>query len=220
MALELHPADNQPINARFGDAVWLTSFITPDNPDILLKHQQITRNIPEARAQIVALWRYVSRLPYRETIKAKLTAGGRTFSRKDTWFYPAEIMQVRQSNCANRSFLLASLLKNTLPDPNQVYVTFGYLNLQSPGAHAWVTLDNVGDRFIIETTQPNLPNPFIRASEAVAYEDIVYFNQEKVYTVGRVSGQEIAAVLNSEFKIKTIEFLEGYLCEHCLSLEG
>ena len=218
MAFQLVPADNQPIDSRFGDAIWLTDLVTPGNPDILLKYQEVTRNISSPREKIIALWRYVSRLPYRETIKAKLTAAGKTVTQKDTWFYPAEVVQVRQSNCANKSFLLASLLKNLLPDPGQVYCTFGYLNLQSPGAHAWVTLDKIGDRFIIETTQPNLPNPFIRASEALVYESIVYFDEQMVYTVSEASKQKIAAVLNSEFKIKTIEFLEGYLCEHCLSL--
>lgn len=219
MTLQLTQTDNQPIDSRFGDALWLTDLITPNNPDVLLKYQEVTSGIPNAKDKIIALWQYVSRLPYRETIKAKLSAGGKTVSQKDTWFYPAETVWVRQSNCANKSFLLTSLLKNILPDSGQVYCTLGYVHLENTGAHAWVTLDNVGDTFIIETTQPNLPNPFIRAVSAKAYEDIVYFDDKSVYTI-RNSNQEIAMALNSEFKIQTIEFLEHYLCERCLVLDG
>lgn len=211
-------ADNQPIISRpLHDSVWLTSLITPDNPDVMLKYQELTRGLESTEDRITALWRYVANLPYRETVRARITVNGRTVGQQDTWLFPSETIQVRVSNCANRSFLLTSLLKNELPVDSNIYCMLGHLNIDGIGAHAWSMLNISGIDYILETTQPRLERAFIPVSLAGAYDAVVAFDEKTVYTVD--SGSNIEEILNAQFRICAIPFLEQYLCEKCLVLE-
>jgi len=211
-------ADDQPIQSRFGDSVWLTDYITPHNPDVMLKHQQLVRPGQVAEDATAKLWEYVVTLPYKPNIAAILKAGGQTIPQKDTWFFPAEVMQIRQSNCANRSFLMASLLKNILPAPGQVYCVLGHITVDGIGAHAWVEANIRGKRYIIETTQPKIPRVLMPAERAPDYQGIVYFDDNSVYTV--TGGANIKEVLNAKFGVCAIPFLRQYLCDRCLGLEA
>lgn len=212
--INLTPADPQPIIATpLGDAVWLTSFITPRNPDIRLKYLELTRSLVSTEDRIIALWQYVANLPYKETISSRFSVNGKTVGQSDVWLYPSQIMKVRVSNCANRSFLLASLLKNELSSPGEVYCVFGNLRIDNVGAHAWCLL---GDN-ILETTQPNLEKAFIPVSAATAYQGVLAFDETRVYTLSE--SVNIEAVLNSRFGICAIPFLGDYLCERCMALE-
>jgi hypothetical protein len=211
-------ADNQPIDSRFGDAVWLTSFITPDNPDVRLAHDRIVANIDSLTDRITALWRFVSKIPYRETIGASMNAGGRSLSQPDTWFYPSEEMQVGVGNCANKSFLLTSLLKNELPAPGQVYCVFGELRSNGAvlGNHAWVEALVNGRNNIIETTIGDLSRAMIPAPSLDMYIPKIYFDEGRVYTADI---QNTTDILNRRYGVRAIQFLHDYLCEKCLALE-
>jgi hypothetical protein len=209
-------ADDQPIESRFGEAVWLTDFITPENPDVVLKYQELTKGHTSVPDKTVALWEYVSRLPYKQEIWSTLRVDGRTMTQKDTWFYPAEVMQVRKSNCVNKTFLMTSLLKNVLPKEGDVYGVMGYVTMDGIGGHAWVQVNIGGQDYIIETTQPNLPAAFIPLEKADVYDSKLYFSDKTVYTVDR--SISVAEILNAHFGLCAVEFLRLYLCERCLEL--
>ncbi len=207
--------DNQPIDARFGDSVWLTSFLTPDNPDVKLKYLEITDGLISTRDKIDALWSYVAAFKYKPIIASTLFVGNRKLHQNDTWFFPAEAMLLENLNCANRAFLLASLLKIELPASGQVYCVMGVLS--NSGSHAWVEAQIEGRIFILEATITDKVRAIIPAACLDIYESQVYFDEDKVYTVG---GVDAASVINSRFELKDIPFLENYLCEKCLVLEG
>jgi len=209
-------ADNQPIDARFGDSVWLTSFITPRNPDVRLKYLEITNGIVSTNDKIDALWRYVAEFKYRPVIASTLVAGNRRLHQNDTWFFPAEAMLIEQLNCANRSFLLASLLKNELPVRGQVYCVMGTLANNGAGSHAWVQAQIDGRLYILEATITDKARAIIPVACLDIYKGEVYFDEETVYTT---EGVDAASIINSRFELKDIPFLESYLCEKCLTLE-
>lgn len=207
-------ADNQPIISRpLGNAVWITSFITPNNPDVRLKYEELTEGLYSTEERITALWRYVANFHYNETVNSVTKAGRSTFRQPDTWFYPSETMQLDVSNCANRSFLLASLIKNEIPD---VYCSMGRLRLDGIGGHAWVKITMDGEDYILETTQPNIARAILPVSKVTAYEELLAFNDREVLTY---SNESVELILNSRFGLCALDFLRDYLCERCLELE-
>ena len=210
-------ADNQPINARFGDSVWLTSFITPRNPDVRLKYLEVTNGLVSSNDRIAALWRYVAEFKYKAVIPSTLSTAGRTFRQDDTWFFPAEAMLLKNLNCANRAFLLTSLLKNELPVQAQVYCVMGQLSNNGAGSHAWVEAQIDGRLYILEATITDKAKAILPAACLDMYKAEVYFDEDMVYTADNVN---VTAVINSRFELKDIPFLENYLCEKCLVLEG
>lgn len=215
----LQKADNQPVVARpLGDAIWVTDLITPNNPDVVLKYRELTSGLYSTKSRITALWRYVANLPYRQTIRARVHVDGKSLNQRDSWLFPSETIRVRTSNCANRAFLLTSLLKNEMPRDGEVYAAMGYINLDGIGAHAWCSVNISGESYILETTQPRLESAFIPVSEANAYDGVIAFDKNNVYTIRE--GADIAEMLNAQFGLCSIKFLEQYLCERCLGLEG
>jgi hypothetical protein len=212
----LKVVDNQPISARHGDSFWLTDFITPNNPSVKVKYKELVNNRASVNDRLTALWHYVARQPYRETIPSTLSVGGESIPQHDTWFFPAEAMSIPESNCANRTFLLASLIKNELPELGQVYGTMGYIILDGIGAHAWVTIDIPGGPYIIETTQPNLERAFIPLRDAAAYRPMLYFDESQVLSI--TPEQNPQEILNRPFGLCAVPFLEDYLCQRCVEL--
>mgnify|MGYP001573059683 CR=1 FL=1 len=211
-------ADNQPIDTRFGDATWITDFITPNNPDVILKYQELTEGLTNPDDIIIAIWQYVAMKPYVTLVASKLLVGGKVLVQEDTWFFPAEAMKVGALNCANKAFLLTSLLKNYMLKPGDVYCVVGDLTLGDVGSHAWVEVRRGGRLYIMETTQPNIRYALIPKELAKAYEAKLYFDEKTVYTVdNRVN---IVEVLQADFALDPIQYLETYLCERCLELEG
>jgi len=208
--------DNQPIESRFGDSIWITDLITPDNPSISLLHKQLTNNQMTQENRIRNLWGYVSNLPYKQTVQSRLVAGGKVFKQNDTWFYPSETISIKESNCANKSFLLTSLLKKDYSNLGEIYCVMGFLHLGEIGAHAWVEMNRGDERYIIETTQPSLKRILIPADAAGAYEPLVYFDESSVYTSGR--SVNINQTLSAPFGICAVPFLADYICRDCLSL--
>lgn len=210
--------DNQPIDTRFGDAVWITDFISPNNPDVMLKFRELTKGLSDPNDIAIALWQYVSRQPYVPFMASSLTAAGKTIRQPDTWFYPAESIHLAKGNCANKSFVLASLLKNRFREPGQVYCVVGNITLDGIGAHAWVEINSGGYAYIMETTHPDISQALIPAHLIDAYDAKVYFDDNNVYTADEKV--DAGQVFQSHFGMCAVSFLDTYLCERCLTLEG
>lgn len=83
-------------------------------------------------------------------------------------------------NCANKSFLLTSLLRNFLP-PEEVFCVLGNLYNGKPGGHAWVEVRKNGQDYVLESTQPD--TPIVQASELDRYEEVHYFNDQSIFAV-------------------------------------
>lgn len=210
----LFPHDNQAVSSRFGDAAWITDFITPKNPEVSLVYQQWTAGL-NTKDRVRKLWEKVAAIPYIPYVQAELRVGGVTRRQNDIWLYPCETLQISpSSNCANKSFLLTSLLRNEFP-PGSVYCALGYINLREKGAHAWVELD-MGGQWILETTLPELPNHLIPRATASVYEAVMYFDEKRVYS--QYPDQEVEAVLSEGFTFRALEYLQNYICERCLGL--
>ncbi|MBA7710841.1 hypothetical protein ES703_119789 [subsurface metagenome] len=108
---------------------------------------------------------------YRQFITSRVSVDGRTFVQKDAWLDPAQVIQAGVANCMNRSVLLCSLLRQTLP-PEQVYTVLGNVN---GDGHAWV-LVRLDQDYILETTSPRLPSCFISADSTEIYDPVIFFN--------------------------------------------
>ena len=84
-------------------------------------------------------------------------------------------------NCANKAFLLASLLRNEF-DPGEVHVVLGNLHNGNPGGHAWVQV-RLGDRvYIVESTRPDV-EALVPATIAERYEAAHFFNDKTAYAI-------------------------------------
>lgn len=210
-------ADNQAITARFSEAVWITDFITPSNPEVVMLYDKLTHGVNSTHDRILALWQYVANIPYREFVGARISINGRSSYQKDTWLYPAEVIRLAPiANCANKSFLLTSLILNELPE-QQVKCVLGHLRLDGIGAHAWVEIELDGSDYILEGTQPSIQKAIIPLSVASAYEPVIYFSNEGVYTLG--NGDDIGKIIEERFGFCAIPFLREYLCDRCRDLE-
>ncbi len=212
-------ADNQPVASRFGDAIWLTDLITPDNIEVLMVNEAVASRITNPAEQVEALWQIVAEMPYVREVKTTLSvAGAGSASQHDTWLFPSETLRFGIGNCATRSFLLASLLKN-VRGVSDVYCTMGYVNHHGRhDGHAWVVVNLEGRPILLETTQPRIDDPLIPAENALAYEPVLCFDQKNVYTIDE--RYDIPAFLNTRFTGQAIPFLKDYLCNKCLALQG
>ena len=175
--------DNQPIAATFfREGRWLTSFITPNALDVQKLYQQLTKGIQGSRERITACWQWVaSQVKYVEFVKGKTWIGGKVSVQDDLWLDPTSTIHIRQGNCAVKSFLLTSLLRNELP-VDQVYCTLGNLYNGKAGGHAWVTVRLDGEEFTMEATTPKVP-PLVASYLTTRYEAVHYFNDEVVLAI-------------------------------------
>jgi hypothetical protein len=175
--------DDQPMDASFfGEVRRLTDFITPDAFEVQNLYKSLTEGIGDTIGKITACWKWVAnQVKYVEFVKGKLTINGKTSWQNDLWTLPETTIKTRVANCAVRSFLLTSLLRNGLA-PDQVYCTLGNLYNGKPGGHAWVTLRLDGADLISESTTPTVP-PLVSADAAERYEAVHHFNDKIVLAV-------------------------------------
>lgn len=181
--VNLVPIDDQPIAAGlWGEGSWLSDFITPDALDVQALHQQITEGINDSKERIIACWKWVaSQVKYVKFVKARMWVNGRSSAQNDYWQLPSLTIQTRVGNCAVKSFLLCSLLRNELP-AEQVYCTLGNLYNGKPGGHAWLKLNLDDEQFYMESTMPTAP-PLVPIAAAKRYEAVHYFNDKSVHAV-------------------------------------
>ncbi len=197
--------DPQPISARFGNADWLTNWVQPNNPDVLMLLKKLKgRDVQETAFNA---WQWVShQIKYKSSLRGTINVEGQSIVQNDLWLYPGEQIQILRGNCACKSFLLASLLKSQIPNTQ---VVLGNLKHESIGGHAWVQINFDGTDYILEGTQPNMNNPFISVNMVDMYEPVVFFDNEKTeYVYGRT--------LQEPLGLCGIKWLEDYLCERCL----
>jgi transglutaminase-like putative cysteine protease len=175
--------DDQPIAASFfGEGRWLTDFITPEASDIQRLFKQLTVGLTSSTDRIRSCWKWVANeVRYVPFVRGKLMVNGESSVQDDFWPSPSMTIHTKVGNCASKSFLLTSLLRNEL-SANQVYCTLGNLYNGKPGGHAWVSLNLPGGEQVMETTVPTAP-PLVPAAKATRYEPVHYFNDDAVYAV-------------------------------------
>jgi len=181
--VEVIKIDDQPIAATFFNEVSrLTEFITPNALEVKDLYHHLTDGINTSRDRILACWHWVAAdVKYVKAVRAKIWVEGRSSAQSDLWQLPSMAIMTRVGNCANKAFLLASLLRNELP-PNDVYCVLGNLHNGVAGGHAWVQLDLDGEQYTMESTMPTAP-PLIPIHQAVRYEAVHFFNDMEVHAV-------------------------------------
>lgn len=174
--------DDQPISAGFfGEGKWLSDFVTPEEPDIYLLWNEITKGIASQADRIVAAWDWVAnQVKYKPFIAAKIEIEGQKFFQEDTWLTPSLVSRVHVGNCANKAFLLTSFLRNEL-SPDQVHCVLGNLYNGHMAGHAWVEVRIDGKGYIVESTRGDVP--LIESEAAERYEPVHYFNDQIVLAV-------------------------------------
>jgi hypothetical protein len=197
--------DDQPISATFfGEGKYLTSFVTPDDLEVKQLHKNLTEGVGDTEQRLIACWDWVANeIRYVTFVKAKMWVNGKSSVQTDLWQEPSLVTRTKVGNCANKSFILASLVRNELP-ASQVHVVLGNLH-QPPGAggHAWVEVDFDGDNYIMESTRGDM-QPLVKHRVADVYEDVIYFNDEEVSAItGRT--------LLTPFKAVYASWLKDYL---------
>ena len=175
--------DDQPISATFfHEGRWLTEWVTPDAMEVQELYRQLTKDYPDRVDRIKAIHDWVSReIKYKPYINARLWVEGKSSSSSDAWLPPSLTRRIKVGNCANTSFLLASLLRNEL-DPGEVHVVLGNLHNGKPGGHAWVQVKLEEQAYIVESTCPGLP-AMVHAAVADRYEPVHYFNDKTAYAI-------------------------------------
>lgn len=174
--------DDQPIAAKFfGEGRWLSDFITPDEPDVLTLWRSVTDGLYAPLDRIGAAWDWVAnQVQYRNFIRATLNVEGKTSYQDDYWQDPSQCALTRVGNCANKAFLLTSLLRNELP-VDQIHAVLGNLLNGKWAGHAWVEAVINGQPMIVEATRSDVP--LVLAENAERYQPVHYFNDQEVYAV-------------------------------------
>ena len=175
--------DNQPISATFfGEGKWLTEFVTPDALEVQALYESLTNGLDELEDRLTACWAWVANeVKYVKFVKGKLWVNGHTSFQDDLWNTPAITRRVKVGNCANKSFLLCSLLRNQL-SADQVQCVLGNLHNGKPGGHVWIQLSLGGQDYIMESTRADVP-PFVPVVATERYESIHLFNDKNIYTI-------------------------------------
>lgn len=174
--------DDQPMLAGFfGEGKWLSDWVTPDQPDILMLWRQITNGIDTPQERITAAWDWVaSQVEYKPFIKATINIEGKQSTQGDYWQTPSLCSLTKRGNCANKAFLLTSLVRNEL-SPDNVYCVLGNLYNGHKQGHAWVEMLVNGENYILEATRND--TSMVRADAAERYEAVHYFNDTIVTAV-------------------------------------
>jgi len=182
------PCPDQPIGGEhgsatlFGESKWLVEWITPNDLSVQEKYEQLTSGLSSLEDKIMACLRYVCDFPYTRFVKVETRVDGRRFVQNDAWLPPAQAMQTPKINCANRTFLLASLLRQEMP-PEDVWVVMGNLNVDGQDGHAWPMAKLYGQQYMLEPTNARVKARLIPIDLASMYEDVLYFNDLEVRAI-------------------------------------
>jgi len=192
--------DDQPVSPTFfGESRWLTSYITPDNPDIQMLFEQVTRGCDSVESKIEACWDWVAnQVKYKPFIGARIQVEGKASSQRDFWQSPSMCAWTKVGNCANKAFLLTSLLRYGLPG-EEVYCVFGNLHNGKVEGHAWVEWTTDGSDYIVESTRGDVS--MVEATPADRYEPVHYFTEKQVFAIpGRTIMTPFAACFSTWLK--------------------
>ncbi len=195
---EVKAIDDQPISAAFfGEGKWLTEFITPDAIDVIELHENLTEGLASIQDKIAAMHAMVAgEIKYKKFIQGKLWIDGKSSIQNDLWNSPSVTSRLKVGNCANKAFLMTSLLRRSLP-ADQVHCVLGNLYNGKVGGHAWVQVTVGGQEYVIETTRADVP-AMILAVSAERYEPVHFFNDMSTYSVeGRTVMEPYTACFSS-----------------------
>lgn len=183
--------DDQPINAAtlMGENRYLSSWIDPSNLEIQETYKQLTEGITDQRERVIAVWEFVKDIPYTPYINALVKVDGRTFTQKDVWLDAGQTLRAGKLNCMNKSLLLTSLLRQEF-GPEQVAVCLNNVQINSHSEGHAVSYLRLDDDYIMETTNPGIRSPFLRASDADIYEAVVFVNDKMVSYIPGVTLRE------------------------------
>lgn len=173
--------DDQPIAARFfGEGRWLTEFITPTNLEVNEAAKGVTAGLSSLSDKVRACQEYVGSMKYVPFVKGTLTIAGKTSTQPDLWNDPSTTLRINVGNCANKSFLLTSMLR-TFMSPSDVHCVLGNLYNGKVGGHAWVTANIGGRDLLLEATRDDV-SP-IPVEDAKRYEAVHLFNDKEVLMI-------------------------------------
>jgi len=198
--------DNQPIQASIlKERRLLTSWITPDSLEVQNKYDQLTSGLSSVEDKVKSCLRFASDIPYVQFVKVSANVAGKTFVQPDAWLSPSEAIFSPRLNCANKTFLLTSLLRQELPAEN-VWACLGNLNSDHQDGHGW-TYIRLSKDYILETTNPGVRDKLIPI-ETVGnlYEDVIYFNDVEVKAVPE---KQVREPFSSCYRC--LPFLQDYL---------
>ncbi len=177
------PVDNQPIASDFfREGKWLTEYITPNAFEVQLLYEDLCGDLGDVEEKIHVLHQWVgNQIRYVKFVRGRMEIEGKLSVQNDLWNSPSVTRRVGVGNCANKSFLLASLIRNALPASN-VKCVLGNLYNGKPGGHAWVQVNLGGIDYIVESTRADIPT-FVPADGAERYEAVHKFDDNSVYTI-------------------------------------
>lgn len=193
-----------------GESRFLTSWVDPSSLEVQNKYDELTSGLRSLEDKIMACLDYVADFPYVLFVKAQMNIGGKVFVQNDTWLDPAEIIYAPAINCANRAFLLASLLRQEMPI-RDVHVVFGNINLDGQDGHAWNRIAFKGTEYMLEPTAPRGHIRFFPLNHVSGetYEDIIYFNDSEVRAIpNRALREPLSACWNC------IQWLSDYISQN------
>jgi len=203
--------DDQPISATFfHEGKWLTSFVTPDALEVKKLFREITEETDSPEIKVKACHEWVAtNIRYKQFISGRLWIEGRSSAQNDLWNTPSITKNVRIGNCANKAFLLASLLRNEL-GPDEVYCVLGNLYNGKAGGHAWCQVALNGCTYISDSTNPDV-RPLVLASVADRYEAVHFFNDKTTFAVeGRTVLEPFTACYSTWLKdYLDMAYIEG-----------
>jgi len=188
--------NDQPVAVGFFDeGRWLTEYVTPEALDVSALHDSLFKASFALEDNIRLMWDWVANeVKYVEFVRARIEINGKVSRQNDFWQMPSQLIQTQVGNCANKAFLLASLIRKDL-GAEDVRVVFGNLYQDGePGGHAWVETRLNGQWEILESTRGDMI-PLVPASVADIYEPVMYFNDKMVSAIeGRTLLQPFRAV--------------------------
>lgn len=178
------PMDDQPISSRFfGEGKWLSEFVTPNNLEVTNLHQRLTEDLNTTEEKLTACWQWVaSEVRYKKFVSGTLRIENKIQHQDDLWCDPSMTIRTKVGNCANKAFLLTSLIRRELQE-DQVFCVLGNLeNNGDSGGHAWVEVNLGGRDYIMESTRPDVP-PLIPTQIAARYQPVHLFNDKEAYVI-------------------------------------
>lgn len=193
------PMDNQPMRASFfNEGNWLTSFVTPDALEVQTVASNLGSGIENMKDRIRNYHVYVGQMKYIDFVDGTLVIEGKISRQHDLWMKPSLTSRVAIGNCANKAFLLTSLIRQEL-GPDDVYCILGNLhwNGQVEG-HAWVMCQIDGIKYVVESTRADIETFIPEDQTTEVYEPVHYFNDQQLYAVeGRTVMEPFSACYSS-----------------------
>lgn len=206
--------NDQPIDATFfKEGRWLTEFVTPDAMEVEELYKELVVGLDTREERIRAIHEWVGReIKYRPFIKATLIIEGRMSTNRDCWLRPSITRRVKVGNCANKAFLVVSLLRQEM-SPGDVHVVLGNLHTdKGTGGHAWAQV-NIEDRpYVIECTREDVPALVPQGQTVDRYESILFFNDKSAYAISKKTIMEPFAVTGYAMWLKDyldMAYIEG-----------